>query len=270
MDLTRRHVLGGLTLSASGLFPTHAFAGGEPPIFSWIAVDRISGHVIGSSGERMIFPPASMTKILLLDLVFDGIRLRRWGLDTLLTMSPTAHAQPPSRMGLMVGDNIRLEDAISGVCVDSHNDLAVLLGEGLYGTEARMAEAMTMRAKTLGMTSTYFGNCTGLPGGGNRSTVYDIAIALQGVVSRHAQYLPYLSMPSWSYRGRSYHNTDRLVGRVPGIYMSKTGYTRDSGFCLAAGMCHEGRDVLSVVGGMRSSYERDNWMQRLWMQAGCL
>ena len=160
---------------------------------------------------------------------------------------------PPTKLGLRAGDTIRVEDAILGLVTRSANDAASVLAEALGGSEDRFAIAMTRTARKLGMTRTVFRNASGLPDGEQRTTARDLAKLASRLIEDYPGYYRYFSTGSFSYRGRNHPNHNRLLGVYPGMDGLKTGYTRASGFNLAASAVRDGRRLVAVVIGGRTA-----------------
>ncbi len=143
-----------------------------------VLVEAATNNVLlaRNADERM--PTSSMSKVLTMYLVFEALRDGKLRLDQTLPVSKNAWKQPGSRMFLNEGEQAKVEDLIRGVVVQSGNDAAIVLAEGLSGSEAAFAEAMNAKAARLGMTNSHFTNATGLPDPGHYSTARDLAVLL--------------------------------------------------------------------------------------------
>ena len=196
--------------------------------YASIVVDANSGEVIFARRADSPRYPASITKVMTLYLVFEAMAEGRVSPDDLVTISPRAASQPPSKLGLPAGSRIRLDDAIRSLAVRSANDIAVALAEHVGGSEARFAALMTLRAQELGMTQTRYVNANGLPDSRQLSSARDIAILSRAVMRDFPQYYHYFGQRQWTFEGRNYNNTNGLLHSMPGVDGIKTGYTNAS------------------------------------------
>ncbi|MCX8102328.1 MAG: D-alanyl-D-alanine carboxypeptidase [Geminicoccaceae bacterium] len=243
-----------------------AVTGGPPAraqVLTSIVVDHATGAVLSEDGADLLHYPASLTKMMTLYLTFEALRAGRIAPGTRLPVSPDAARQPPSKLGLKPGATIRVDDAIRALAVKSANDVARVLAEGLAGSEARFAQLMTYRARELGMTRTRFVNASGLPDELQRTTARDMAILARRLITDFPEYYHYFGLPYFVWRGRTYHNHNRLLATYDGMDGLKTGYIRASGYNLAASAVRDGRRLVAVVLGGASSGERNREMARL-------
>ncbi len=232
-----------------------------------IVVDHGTGTVLSESGADIVNYPASLTKMMTLYLTFEALRAGRISLATRLPVSAEAARQPPSKLGLRPGSTIRVDEAIRALAVKSANDVAVVLAEAIGGTEARFAQLMSYRARELGMTRTRFVNASGLPDELQRTTARDMAVLAGRLLADFPEYYGFFGLPYFVWRGRTYHNHNRLLTTYPGMDGLKTGYIRASGYNLAASAVRNGRRLVAVVLGGASSAERNREMVRLLDEA---
>ncbi|MGX1098267.1 D-alanyl-D-alanine carboxypeptidase [Amorphus sp. MBR-141] len=226
--------------------------------------------VDGSTGETLFARyadeeryPASVTKIMTLYLLFEELRAGRMTLDTPIPVSAFAAKQVPSKIGFKPGQTIRTRDAIRALVTKSANDVAVAIAEKIGGTEAKFAERMTSTARRLGMRSTVFRNASGLPNRAQHTTARDLARLGLAVQRDFPVYYSYFNTRSFTYRGQSYRNHNRLLGKVDGVDGIKTGFINDSGFNLVASVKRDGRFIVAVVMGGRTGRTRDQHMTDL-------
>ncbi len=222
-----------------------------------ILLDHRSGAVLSARNADEPVIPASLTKMMTLYMTFRALTAGQLDLSSRLKVSSRAAGMPPTKLGLRAGDTIRVEEAILGLVTRSANDAASVLAEALGGSEDRFAIAMTRTARKLGMTRTVFRNASGLPNGEQRSTARDLARLASRLIVDYPGYYRYFATPSFTYRGRNYPNHNRLLATYPGMDGLKTGYTRASGFNLAASAVRGGRRLVAVVIGGRSASARD-------------
>jgi D-alanyl-D-alanine carboxypeptidase (penicillin-binding protein 5/6) len=202
--------------------------------------------------------PASITKVMTLYLAFEELKAGRLRETDLITVSPTAARQPPSKLGLRPGETISVRDAMGVIATRSANDIAVALAERIAGSEAAFAEKMTAKAHSLGMARTHFANASGLPNSDHYTTARDIATLCRALVHNYPQYYSIFSQVAYDYDGEAIGNHNHLLSTLPGVDGIKTGYTAAAGFTLAASAAHDGVRLIAVVLGGPSRMMRDN------------
>ena len=231
--------------------------------YASIVIDAETGEVLRSRNADIRRYPASLTKMMTLYLLFEAIDARKFGLDSKLKVSKRAAGQSPSKLGLRAGSTIRVEDAIKALIVKSANDIAVVVAEALGGTEVEFARKMTRKAKALGMSRTAFRNASGLPNRKQRSTARDMARLAQALMRDFPHRYHYFDDQRFRYKGREHRSPNRLLGRYRGMDGIKTGYIRASGFNLVASAERDGRRVIAVVFGGKTSRSRNAHMANL-------
>src|SRR5215210_1386505 len=224
-----------------------------------IVADLTSGQVLFSQAADEPRYPASLTKMMTLYLLFEDLERRRYSLDSPFFVSEYAAAQTPTKLGLQSGETIRVEEAIRALVTHSANDAAVAIAENLEGSEPAFAARMTRAAHQLGMSSTQFRNASGLSHPEQYSTARDMVL----LQAHFPRYFAYFKADSFTFRGRSYKNHNRLLGRVEGVDGIKTGYTRASGFNLVTSVRRGGRTFVAVVMGWPTAKGRDQQMENL-------
>jgi len=250
-----------LTLTFAGwtaLSPSEATAR-----YASMVVDMETGQVLHAVNADTRNYPASLTKMMTLYMVFDALEKGKLRLDEPLTVSKRATGMPPSKLGLKPGQTITVEDAILALVTKSANDIAVVIAEALGGEETTFARMMTERAQELGMTRTTFRNASGLPNRAQKSTARDMVRLAQALMENHGKYYHYFSVQSFTYNGRTYRNHNRLLKSYKGTDGIKTGYIRAAGFNLVSSVERNGRRVIAVVFGGKTSRSRDRHMVKL-------
>lgn len=232
-------------------------AGPRDPRFAAIVVDAASGKILHAENADAQRYPASLVKMMTLYLLFSVVDSGRLGLNSELVVSAQAARQPPSKLGLKAGSSIRVADAIAALCVKSANDVAAVVAENLAGSEAGFAAEMTRTARSLGMRSTIFRNASGLPDPSQTTTARDMAVLARALQTRFPRQYANFSRQSFSWEGKVYENTNKLLGEVPGMDGIKTGYTNASGFNLATSVRRGGSRIIVVVMGEKSSASRN-------------
>src|SRR5712672_496238 len=233
------------------------------PAFSSIMVDGNSGATLSATNPDASRHPASLTKIMTLYLLFERLDAGKMQLDTEMNVSEHASDQAPTKLGLRPGQTIRVEDAIKGLVTRSANDAAVVIAEAIAGDEGDFAKLMTRKARTLGMTKTVYRNASGLPDDEYVTTARDQSILGRAIQERFPRSYKFFQIRSFTFRGQSIGNHNRLLGRVDGVDGIKTGYTRASGFNLVTSLHRDGRYVVAVVLGGTSAGSRDARMREL-------
>ena len=233
-----------------------------PPAAS-IVIDGSSGAVLEASNSNARCHPASLTKVMTLYLLFERLQAGEIHLDDLLKVSEHASEQAPSKLDLKPGQTITVEDAIKGIVTKSANDAAVVVAESLGHNEGNFAKLMTQQARALGMTGTTYVNASGLPDDGQVTTARDQALLGRAIQERFPRYYKYFSTEAFVYHGETMRNHNHLLGAVEGIDGIKTGYTRSSGFNLMTSVHRDGRYIIAVILGGKSSSERDLHMRKL-------
>lgn len=250
-----------LALLAVPLRPASAQVGSDR--YSSIIVDAASGQVLSSANADEPRYPASLTKMMTLYMLFEALRDRRVTLNQYVPVSAWAAGQSPSKLGLVPGSLITVEQALLGLVTKSANDAAAALGELLGGDEERFAQLMTLRARSLGMSRTTFRNASGLPDWSQVTTARDMATLGRRLALDFPVYYQYFSTPNFVFRGRFIPNHDRMLQTYPGADGLKTGWIQASGHNLTTSAVRGGVRLVGVVLGAESSWERDQHMTAL-------
>lgn len=228
-----------------------------------LIIDGISGKVLYARNANEIRHPASLTKMMTLYLLFDAVRSGQVSMDTTLTFSAHAASQHPTNMRVSAGERMDVETAINALVVRSANDVAVMVGEALGGSETRFAEMMTAKAQSMGMRNTVYKNASGLPDTGQVTTAADLSILARRLAYDFPQFFRYFGHREFTYRGNRYIGHDNLLGRYPGADGMKTGYTGMSGFNLVSSVTRDNTHIIGVVMGGTTAASRDTEMMRL-------
>lgn len=231
--------------------------------YAGIVVDVKTGKTLYSASADELRFPASLTKIMTLYIVFEELEAGRLRMDTPLKVSSYAAARPPSKLGLRPGSTIEVKDAILALVTKSANDVAAVIAENIGGSEARFADRMTRTARQIGMSKTTFKNPHGLPNAGQRTTARDMATLGRAIQDRFPKHFELFKTRSFTYKGRTHGNHNRLLGAVPGVNGIKTGYINASGFNLVTSVERDGRQIVAVVMGGTTGRSRDAQMVKL-------
>ncbi len=227
-----------------------------------IAVDFTTGMTLLEKAADEEMPPSSMTKLMTIYLVYERLKQGRMKLEDELTVSERAWRMSGSKMFVQVGAQVKVEDLIRGVIVQSGNDAAIVFAEAISGSEEQFAELMNTKAKQLGLQHTNFRNATGWPDPEQRMSVRDIAVVARRIIQDFPEYYHYDSEKSYKYNGIEQGNRNPMVqkGTADGL---KTGHTEGGGYGLAASAIRNGRRIVMVLNGMASMRERAEEGDRL-------
>ena len=231
--------------------------------YASFVVDVTSGRVLEAVNADEPRYPASLTKLMTIYLLFEALRDHRVSLDELVPVSFHAASMPPSKLGLLPGTAITVEQALLGLVTKSANDAAAALGELLGGDETQFAQMMTLRARALGMSHTTFRNASGWPDPEQVTTARDLALLARHLLQDYPVEYRYFSVPSFIFHGRLIPNHDHMLQSYPGADGLKTGYTEASGCNLLTSAMRGDVRLVGVVMGASTGTERDMHMASL-------
>jgi D-alanyl-D-alanine carboxypeptidase len=248
--------LASLVLAAGTGAILAGFAAAPARAEALLLVDADSGKVL--EGENATYPwyPASVTKLMTSYVTFKAMREGRITRDTLMTVSPNAVAQLPSKMGFKTGTQVTTDNALKMLLVHSANDMAVVLAEGVSGSIEKFADEMNAAARRLGMTQTNYVNPNGLPADEQVTSARDLAILARALIREFPEYSDYWHIASIRLGKRIYRNTNRMIDAYPGTDGMKTGFICASGFNLVATATRGDKHLIAVVLGASSSAAR--------------
>lgn len=240
----------------------------ETPAKYAIVMDSRSGKVLYEKNADELVPPASMSKIMTMLMVFERLKQGRLKLTDEFTITEDAWRRggAPSRTSTMyaeVGSKVALSDLVQGVIVHSGNDAAIALAQGIGGTEDGFADDMTRRARELGLPKSTFKNATGLPAEGHVSTMRELASLTRYLIEVFPKYYKYYGQREFTWNNITQQNRNPLLGKYRGADGVKTGYIKDSGHGMIGSAEREGRRLIVVVGGTASKRERAQEAERL-------
>lgn len=236
-----------------------AFATLAPRIASaeaLLLVEADTGKVLQADNATMPWYPASVTKMMTAYVTLKAVKDGRLTLDQLITVSPTAASQSPSKMGLRPGTQVTIENALAMMMVKSANDMAVVLAEGVGGSIDGFSAVMNETAQKLGMTQTSYVNPNGLPADGQITSARDLAILARAIIRDLPEYEYFYHIPSIRYGRRVTNNFNHLIGRYPGADGFKTGFICASGYNLVGSATRNGKRLIAVVLGSTSGHMR--------------
>ena len=248
-----------LALPALGARPAAAL---ETEATTAILVDGDSGAVLFEKNADLRIPPASMTKLMTAYLIFERLKDKRLTLDDLLTVSEKAWRMEGSKMWIEVGEQVRVEDLLRGLIIQSGND-AVAFAEALSGSEQAFAEEMNRKAAEIGLTDSNFANASGWPSPGQYMTARDLATLGLRLIHDFPEYYHFYSETEFTWANIKQPNRNPLLYRNIGADGLKTGHTEEAGYCLIGTAVQNGKRLLLIITGMTSEKSRAEEGERL-------
>ncbi len=228
-----------------------------------LMIDARTGARLLEKNADVSIPPASMSKLMTIYMVFEALEQGRLKLDDRFRVSERAARMGGSKMFTREGDSIRVEDLIQGVIVQSGNDACVVLAEGLAGSEEAFAERMNERARELGMTGSTFANATGWPDPRQRMTPEDLVFLARRIITEFPDRYPYFSETEFTWEGITQKNRNPLLYLNIGADGLKTGHTEEAGYGLVGSARRGDRRVIFMIGGLDSAKSRSLEAERL-------
>ncbi len=226
-------------------------------------MDFDTGAVLLDKEGDTLTEPASMTKMMTVHMLFKYIKDGRVSMDDTFHVSEKAWRKGGSKMFVEVNSNVSVSDLLHGIIVQSGNDAAIVVAEGLGGSEEAFAEAMTEEARAIGMTKSVFKNATGWPAEGHLVTVRDLAILARDTIRNFPDLYELYSVKEFTYNGIRQPNRNPLLGTSAGVDGLKTGHTEAAGYGLTASAERDDRRLILVVNGLGSVRERRTESQKL-------
>jgi D-alanyl-D-alanine carboxypeptidase (penicillin-binding protein 5/6) len=227
-----------------------------------IVIDFNTGAVLLTKDPDTPSPPSSLTKLMTIYITFQQLKAGKIRLDQTFLISDHAWHMGGSRMFVQVGTSVTVEDLIRGIFVDSGNDAAVALAEGIGGTEDNFATMMNAEAAKLGMTNSHFLNASGWPADGHIMSVRDIATLSEHIIRDFPEYYHYAGEQTFTYNKITQLNRNPLVTAGLGDGL-KTGHTEEGGYSLAGTTERDYRRVIVVLNGLPSWDSRVTESKRL-------
>ena len=224
-------------------------------------IDAETGTVLFAKDENAAVPPASLAKLMTMDVVFDAIGKNELTLDTEFSVSEHAWRtggapSGTSTMFAALKSRVRVVDLIQGVTVQLANDACIILAEGMTGSEEAFAKRMTDRARELGLSGSVFHNATGLPDSQNKTTMRDMALLAQHIQANHPDLFKYYSQTEFEWNKILQRNRTPLISANIGVDGFATGFAEGYGFGMVATMKKDGRRVFLALGGLATDKER--------------
>jgi len=230
---------------------------------AYILQDYHTGKVLAENNADAKLAPASLTKIMTVYVVFTELSNGHLHLEDMVTISEKAWKTSGSRMFIELGNQVKVEDLLKGVIIQSGNDASVALAEHVGGNEETFAEMMNQHAIRLGMANSHFKNSDGLPVEDHYTTARDLAILTTALIKEFPDYYRWFSQKEFTFNKITQQNRNKLLSRDESVDGVKTGFTDDAGYCLVASALREDMRLISVVMGAKSANARANENQTL-------
>jgi D-alanyl-D-alanine carboxypeptidase (penicillin-binding protein 5/6) len=219
-------------------------------------LDFDTGAVLLDKNAETQIQPASLSKLMTVYLLFDALKKGEVKLDDTFPVSKEAWAL--NEGSTMFGDQIKIEDLIRGIIVQSGNDACLVVAEGLAGTEATFVERMNEKAKELGLTQSHFDNPHGLEDPRQLMTAHDVAWLAHHLIADFPEYYHYFSEKEFVFNGIKQGNRNPLLYKDPTVDGLKTGHLSISGYSVAVSAKRDGRRIIAVLIGTNSMQERSD------------
>ncbi len=254
-------VLVAFTVSLAAAAPTQAIENLRK--YAGIVVDAKTGNVLYEDQADSRRYPASVAKVMTLYVLFQELQAGNLSLSTKMTVSRHAASAVPTKLGLRAGSTIAVEDAIKSLVTLSANDMARVIAEHISGSESKFAERMTATARAMGMRNTTYRNASGLPDGGQVTTVRDQAILGIAIYQHFPQYYSFFQTTAFKYGGKTYGNHNRVLGYMGAVDGIKTGFINAAGSNLLTAARKDNRHIVIVAFGFNSAASRDEKVRQL-------
>ena len=247
-----------MTALSAAAFDTNARA-------AWV-YDVATGTVLLEKNADQPIPPASMSKLMTVYMLFEALHEGRITKDTQFPVSSKAKAMQGSTMFLDERDRPTVEELIKGIIVLSGNDACVVVAEGLAGTEEAFAREATARAKALGLTETHLTNASGWPDPQHRMSTHDLGVLAQHLITDFPELYKNFAIKEYAFDNRApanRHNRNPILGLGIGADGLKTGHTEEAGYGLVGSAVQDGRRVIFVLSGLGSEKARAEESERI-------
>ena len=229
-----------------------------------VVIDADTGKVLYEKNKDKKTYPASMTKIMTILIVFEKLSNGTLTLDDKFLVSERAWKEREgSSMFVEVDKEIRVEDLLRGIIVQSGNDACIVIAENIAGTEDAFAKMMTFKGIEIGLKNTNFTNSTGMYNSKNFSTVHDIAVLSQYLINEFPEYYHLFAETEFEWSGIKQKNRNPLLYKNMGVDGLKTGHLSKSGYGLAASAIQNDRRIISVANGFETKQKRSQGSSRL-------
>lgn len=239
-----------------------------------IVIDYDTGAILFDKNADQRIQPASLSKMMTAYVVFSNLKSGRLKLDDTLPVSEKAwakHKTDESNMFVPLGAQVKVEDLVRGMMIQSGNDACVVLAEGIAGSTDAFVDMMNQTAQKLGLKDSHFADVDGLPDPGEYMTARDIALLGVALIRDFPEYYHYDSEKEFTYNGIKQGNRNPLLYKDASVDGLKTGHTEEAGYGVAISALRNGHRIVEVLVGMKSMNERSqeaekvlDWAYREW------
>ena len=231
-------------------------------------IEAESGSVLFEKAADDLLPPASLSKLMTQEVVFNEIKQGRLNPTTEFIVSTNAWRRGgapshTSSMFIPIHSKVSVDDLLHGAIIQSANDACIALAEGISGNESTFAELMTKRARELGLAKSTFGNSTGLPDPRQLMTARELAKLARHLIETYPDYYKYYSEREFTWNKIRQFNRNPLLNLNIGADGLKTGFTKEAGYGLVGSAVQNGLRLIVVVNGLRSEKERADEAKKL-------
>ena len=226
-----------------------------------LLLDATTGTVLFSKDPDKPIPPASLAKLMTMEVVFNALKSGRLTMNDTFLVSENAWrtggaVSGGSTMFAELNSSIRLEDLIKGVIVQSANDGCIIIAEGMAGSEENFARLMTDRARKIGLENSVFRNSTGLPDPEQKVTMRDLAKLARHIQTEYPEYYGYYAQREFTWNNILQRNRNPLLAMDIGADGLKTGYTEESGYAIVGSVRRDGRRLIVAMSGLPDQRSR--------------
>lgn len=234
-----------------------------------VLIDAASGAVLYEKNADSAFPPASMSKLMTLAVLFKALREKKVALDSDLAVSEHAWRtggapSGTSAMFASLGTRVKLSDVLQGIIVQSANDGCIIVAEALAGSEEAFAAEMTTQARAIGLENATFGNATGLPHPKQRMSARELAILARHLVLEYPEHYQHFSQKLFEYKRYKFFNRNPLLNQGIGADGFVPGFVEELGYGLVGSAVKDGRRLIVVVNGLDSNEDRVRESKKLF------
>jgi len=268
MLLKNKLYLSTLVVSAIFAATIHTAAAIETPAKNVIIMDFETGQYIYTKDHKKMIPPASMSKLMTVYMIFEKLKDGSLSLDDTFTVSENAWrkggaASGSSTMFLKIGEKVTVRDIIQGIIIQSGNDACIVAAENLSGSEEDFATEMQKKARQMGLKHSSFANATGWPHPDQLMSVEDLAKLARAIIYKFPEYYHIFSEHTFTHNNIKQGNRNPLLYSMQHADGLKTGHTEEAGFCLVASAKKDNRRLISVMAGLKSNKERSEEAEKL-------
>lgn len=233
-----------------------------------ILVDYTTGAYMYTKDIYDPIPPASMSKLMTVYMIFDKLRDGSLSLDDTFKVSENAWrkggaSSGGSTMFLAIGDEVKVDELLKGIIIQSGNDACIVAAENIAGDEDSFVRMMNAKAKEIGLKNSNFANATGLPHPDHKMSVEDLAILARRIIEDFPQFYHIFSQKEFMYNHIRQGNRNPLLYTMPYADGLKTGHTDEAGYCLTASAKKGDRRIIGVMTGLESNKERSEEAEKM-------